>query len=117
MARWVMREVRLRIAGPVAVYDLAEYISERRGNLTEESRRLILQSVGEANHTRRGCPSQLRPFAHPVAPGSGNLAGVDPNRVEFEPCGLKNLSPQAQDLLLTVLTAATILNSRLRKAQ
>jgi hypothetical protein len=101
----------------VVVQDLAECISERRASLTEESRRLILQSVGEA--IIRG------EDAHPnydllltrliqdleISPESSQ---IDWNASR---AGLKNLHPQAQDLLLIVLTATTILNSRLRKAQ
>ncbi len=117
MARWVMREVRIRIAGPVAVYDLAEYISERRANLTEESRRLILQSVGEA--IIRG--EDAHPNYDLLLTRLLQDLEISPESIQIEwnssRAGLKNLNPQAQDLLLTVLTAVTILNSRLRKAQ
>lgn len=48
IARWVMREVRVRVAGPLAVQELSERILARRANLNEDARRLIMETVGEA---------------------------------------------------------------------
>jgi hypothetical protein len=117
IARWVMREVRIRIAGPVVVQDLAEWISLSRASLTEESRRLILQSVGEA--IIRG--EDAHPNYDLLLTRLIQDLEISPESTQIDwnasRAGLKNLNPQAQDLLLIVLTATTILNSRLRKAQ
>ena len=117
IARWIMREVRLRIAGPLVVQDLGRYISRVRSTLSEQSRQLIVEAVGEA--IMRG------EDAHPnyvllltrlfddleMSPESVRL-DWDASRV-----GLEHLNPKGQDVLLMTLTVAAILNSRLRRRQ
>jgi len=117
IARWVMREVRIRVAGPLAVQELGERISAGRANLSDESRRLILKAVGEA--IIRGEDAHpnyalllTRLFQDLEIPPESIQIDWDSSRAN-----LKNLNPKAQDLLLTTLTVATILSSRLRAAQ
>lgn len=117
IARWVMREVRIRVAGPLVVQELGERISAARQSLTAGSRRFILQSVGEA--IIRGEDAHPN-YALLLARLIEDLqVPADSIRVDWAAsrAGLKNLDGNAQDLLLTVLTVAAILNSRLRRAQ
>lgn len=117
IARWVMREVRIRVAGPVVVQDLSERITAGRANLNEDARRLILETVGEA--ILRG------EDAHPnyvllLTRLFRDLA-VSPESIRIDwsssRAGVKNLNPKAQDMLLTTLTVAALVNSRIRRAQ
>jgi hypothetical protein len=117
VTRWVMREIRIRIAGPVLVQDLSDCVSESRPNLTDESRRLILHSAAES--IIRG--EDAHPNYSLLLTRLFQDLEISPESFEVDwdatRAGLKNLDGKAQDLLLIVLTAATILSSRLRKAQ
>jgi hypothetical protein len=117
VTRWVMREIRIRIAGPVLVQDLSDCVSESRPNLTDESRRLILHSAAES--IIRG--EDAHPNYSLLLTRLFQDLEISPESFEIDwdatRAGLKNLDRKAQDLLLIVLTAATILSSRLRKAQ
>ncbi|HSK30515.1 MAG TPA: hypothetical protein VLA17_11185, partial [Candidatus Limnocylindria bacterium] len=117
IARWVMREVRVRVAGPLAVQELSERILARRANLNEDARRLIMETVGEA--ILRG------EDAHPnyvlLLTSLFRDLAVSPETIRIDwnsnRAGLKKLDRQVQDLLLTALTVATLLNGRTRRAQ
>lgn len=117
IARWVMGEVRLRVAGPLIVHQLGERIRAARALLDQRSRQIILEAIAEV--------IQSGEDAHP------NYALLLERLFEelaFQPESVKTgwhstrnklaeLSPQVQDLLLTILTVTAVLNSRMRKAQ
>ena len=117
VARWVMREVRIRVAGPLVVQQLGARIAADRAKLEEESRQLIVEAVGEL--IMRGEDAHPN-YALLLARLFEDLSIVPESvRIDWDSirAGLVKLHPQAQDLLLTILTVAAILNSRLRKAQ
>lgn len=114
---WVMREVRIRVAGPVAVEDLAELISAHKANLGEESCRLMLEMIGEA--IIRG------EDAHPnyvlLLERLSRDLGISPQSITVDwdssRRALKSENRKAQEILLITLTVAAILNGQLRRAQ
>ena len=117
IARWVMREVRIRVAGPLVVQQLGERVAADRGKLDEESRQLIIEAVGET--ILRGEDAHPN-YALLLSRLFEDLA-IAPESVRIDwdasRAALGKLDPQAQNLLLTVLTVAAILNSRLKRAQ
>ena len=117
IARWVVREVRIRVTGPLVVQQLGERIAAARASLDQRARRIILGVVGEV--IVRG------EDAHPnyVLLLERLFAELDLDPEPVRPdwpasCkALMQLSPQVQNLVLAILTVAAVLNSRLRKAQ
>ena len=117
IARWVMREVRIRVAGPLVVQQLGERIAADRTKLDEVSRQLIVEAVGEV--ILRGEDAHPN-YALLLARLFEDLSIVPESvRIDWDSrrSDLAKLHPQAQDLLLTILTVAAILNSRLRRSQ
>jgi hypothetical protein len=114
---WVMREVRIRVAGPVAVQDLAELISAHKANLSEQSRRLMLETVGEA--IIRG--EDHHPNYVLLLERLSQDLGIPPESIAVNwnssRHSLQNENGKAQDILLVTLTIATMLNGQLRRAQ
>lgn len=117
IARWVMREVRIRVAGPLVVQQLGERIAAGRATLDGETRRLMISAVAES--IVRGEDAHPN-YALLLVRLFEDLA-VSPESVRLDwdsrRTALANLEPNAQDLLLTILTVTSILNSRLRPAQ
>ena len=117
IARWVMREVRIRAAGPLVVQELGERLAAERPNLSEDSRLLIAQAVGEV--IVRG--EDAHPNYALLLVRLFEDLEISPElvRVDWQSSRthLQKLEPKAQDVLLLILTVAVILNSRLRRAQ
>ncbi len=114
---WVMREVRIRVAGPLVVEDLAELISAHKANLSAACRRLIVEMVGEAIiRGADGHPNYVLLLDRlsrelEISPESIRVDWNSSRRL------LKKQNRKAQELLLTTLTVTTILNGQLRRAQ
>jgi hypothetical protein len=117
ITRWIMREVRLRVAAPLLVQDLCRRISRARPKLSKESRPLIVETVGEM--IIRGAD------AHPnyglLLTRLFDELEISPQSVRIEwdstRAGLQHLSTKEQDVLLMTLSVAAILSSRLNKVQ
>jgi len=117
IARWIMREVRVRVAGPLALDDLGRRIAKARSDLSHDARRLVVEAVGEA--IIRG--EDAHPNYAVLLMRLFDELGISPEpvRVDWDSsrAALKDLDPKAQDVLLVSLTVSAILNSRLKKAQ
>jgi hypothetical protein len=117
IAGWVMREVRIRVAGPVAVQELSEQVAAGRADLSDGARRLILETVGES--VLRGedaHPNYMLLLTHLFR----DLAVVPESiRINWKSsrAGLKDLNAKERDMLLATLTAVTLVSSRIRRAQ
>ncbi len=117
VVRWIMREVRIRAAGPVAVQDLGDRISSAQAALSEKSRRLILETVGESIiRSQDAHPNYVILLTHLF-----EVLEISPDSLiidwESSRASLGNIKRPEQDLLLITLIVATILNGRLRSAQ
>lgn len=114
---WLLRQVRIRAAGPVAVRELAEGISAERSNLDERSRRLVLQTVGESILRSRDAHPNFVLLLHRLL--QDLEISPDPIAVDWDSsrASLKNASRKTQDVVLTTLSAAVILARRPRSAQ
>ncbi len=113
---WVLRDVRVRIAGPVAVQELTERIATDAGELDEASRRRIVEVVGEAIIRSED--------AHPnfvlllgrllqdlrVAPESIDV-GWERNRA-----ALGKMDRREQDIVITAAMGTSVLAGRPGKA-
>lgn len=114
---WVLREVRIRAAAPLAMKELGEWVRERREVAGEEARRLILEAVGEsvirAQDAHPNLVLLLTSLFHDLELPRESI-DVDWDRARRR---LADLESGEQDLLLTVLAVATVLNGRPRKAQ
>ena len=113
---WVMRDVRLRIAGPVAVQELGEWLAAEATDLDEATRRRIVEVAGEA--------IVLREDAHPnfvlLLARLFDVLGVAPDSIDVDPernrAALGRMDRREQDLVLTTAMAASVLAGRPRKA-
>lgn len=117
IVRWILKQARIRAAGPVAMRDLDRLNEEDRPALTPESRQLVFRAVGES--IVRGQD------AHPnYVLLLGQLLDrfdLDPeeNKGEYSEQALQEcaLDDAARRVLLRTLTTATVLRGPPRKEQ
>jgi hypothetical protein len=117
VARWVMREVRVRVAGPFAVQQLGKRVVAARAALDERSARMLLHAAGEI--VLRGedaHPNYALLFERLFADRGIEPAPIEPDWPATRRM-MAELPPESQRLVLTIVTVAAGLNSALRKAQ
>ena len=117
ITRWVMRESRIRAACPLVAQELGEWIAAERTYLNEESRWLILRGVGEAIiRSEDAHPNFVlllaRLFRELDIPPHSLQIDWQSDRIR-----LKELDPRAQNVLLSSLTLAVMIDGRVRKAE
>lgn len=113
IAMWIVKEARIRAGGPIAVQELAATMAACRGDLDDESRRAIAAAAGESIV----CAGDAHPnFVLLVSRLLDELKVPREALAEWSATRdrLPRLRPQAQDLLLTTLTAATMLGGNRR---
>lgn len=114
---WVMREARIRAAGPLAVKQLGDWLAERKAQLDAPSRRLLVEVVGE---------SIMR--AHDAHPNFVLLLTRLLAELEVEPAELSidwdairlrlaDAAPAVRASVLVIAVAALVLNGRIRRGQ
>jgi hypothetical protein len=114
---WVMREVQIRAAGPVAVDDLVERITNSGQDLDETLRPLILQTITESIVRARD--------AHPnfvlLLTRLRERCGIEPSSIEPDWAAACRQIGQLDDaprrLLLEIAIATAVLNGRTRRSQ
>ena len=117
VTRGVMRESRIRAAGPLVVQELGEWITTESAYLNEESRRLILQGVGEAIiRSEDAHPNFVLLLARLFRELDLSPHSVQ-NDWQSDRIRLKDLDPRAQNVLLSSLTLAVMIDGRVRKAE
>jgi hypothetical protein len=117
IVHWVLREVRTRAAGPVAIAQLEERIESLSGSMGERERHLLVALVGEAMTASRD--------AHPnyllLLTRMTRALDLDSERVEvdWDACRrqLAELDGPVQDLALLLLTVAVVLAGPPRRRQ
>ncbi len=114
---WVLREARARAFGPLAVHDLAQYLSVVRGRLSPDCRRLIVQGVSEAI-VRTGT---AHPNYHLLLGRLVEVLEVSPQEVKAawpsSGAAAGTLPETEQTVLLTVLLVAVVIDGRVRKSE
>jgi hypothetical protein len=114
---WIMREVRIRTAGPLAVQELRDRIAAEKDQLDEQSRRLLLEAIGEAMIRRCDAhPNFVLLLTHLF-----DDLNISPESLEVnwdaDCAALRSLAPRSQDLLLTTLAVAAILAGHPRRTE
>jgi hypothetical protein len=116
VARWVMGEVRIRVAGPIAVDEFSAWVLAHKGALGAAAQRLMVEAVGEAIIVSQD--------AHPnFVLLLGRLLEIlevapEPLRQPDVSLGsVKGLSAAEQEVLLAAATVAVVLEGRLRRRQ
>lgn len=115
--RWVMREVRIRAAGPRAIEEIREWIAESERSLDAEARGLIVQAVAE-------CITRARD-AHPnfVLLLDRLLRDLELTTDRFEldwsdaRRRIAELDETTQRLVLRVTIGTAVLSGRIRRRQ
>jgi hypothetical protein len=117
VVRWVMREARIRIAGPIAIARLGQQMRDARSDLKPAAREAIVEAVGECiARSEDAHPNFVllvgrvfealeippRPIRGDWAAVRGDLAGLDEGE---------------QSLLLQALVATALLDGRIRRAE
>jgi hypothetical protein len=112
IVHWIMREARVRAAGPVTVAELAERVAAVRDDLDTEQRRLLVELVGVAMISARDAHPNFvlllnRLFEDLDLEPHSILVDWDVSRRR-----LSGLEPHIQQHALDLLTVAAVLGGR-----
>jgi hypothetical protein len=117
--RWIMREGRVRAAGPIAIAQLAARIDDERDSIGREEQDLLLALVSEAMM----CARDAHPNFLLLLDSLIEQFGLDPDKRDiardWEWCRerLEALDSRRQDLALHVLCTAIVLGGRPRRRE
>jgi hypothetical protein len=117
--RWIMREGRVRAAGPIAVEQLSARIDDERESIGREEQDLLLALVAEAMM----CARDAHPNFLLLLDSLIEQFGLDPDKRDiardWEWCRerLEALDSRRQDLALHVLCTAIVLGGRPRRRE
>jgi hypothetical protein len=117
--RWIMREARVRAAGPIAVEQLSARIDDERESIGEAEQDVLLALVAEAMM----CARDAHPNFLLLLDRLIEQFGLDPDKRDiardWEWCRerLAGLDSRLQDLALHVLLMAIVLGGRPRRRE
>lgn len=116
VARWVMSEVRTRVAGPIAVDEFSAWVSAHKTCLGSATRQLILEAVGEAIIVSQDAHPNFVLLLSRLLEDL-ELAPEPLRQWDVSLALLKDLSATEQNVVLAAATVATVIEGRLRSRQ
>jgi hypothetical protein len=113
---WVLREVRVRIMGPVAVRDLCEQLGPMRDDMSPPAREVLMKTLAEAILRSGDAHPNFILLLHDLFQlldaDPDHVREVDWNRTRSE---LKQLAEPDKEAVARTLVLATLLDGRVSK--